>query len=692
MKRFKMGVFNNLQLHDNVDIKEYMQSFNEKIQTGFKLDKNNNYDMQQKRLANLAEAADADDAITKHQMEVGLASKADPTNVLLLDGRNHMTGDLDMRGNKIILPGEIDMNRKLITNLDTDQNQDLSAVNMATLKTNIRQKVDKSYVDGKFVKKTGGVLSGDLILVHDSFPVQGNTNKAVSYETQREIFLSRKESFPMQADINMNNNFLQNVATPTTSHQGANKGYCDYNFLNKQKGGVLMGSLSMNQNDLFEILAPKHGSSAVNKNYVDAKIPSVDSTQFVKKAGDRMIGDLDMGDNKIHNLGTDLNDRTAAVPKSYIDFALAQVVANPNPMKTDLNMANHQIQQLQNPTSPQDAINKKYFDEELLKSHLVSSHIENAFKYLLDQDESSSERNIIVNGIVDFNESPHKNKKAYSIDLVYTTGTQNYNSIIGINLYPLPIGKYTIIMEYYFPEDSNISFGAGSTTAVINQQTTTNFTDYKKHLVQFDQQTKATPDYLFFIIRGSATTSTNPEGYLVFYGVKKWVDSVPPEIYDHALETGMFSYENGKMKMNMDLDLNGFSLINAREDYFHLKGYYKSSVNNRNVLFGNNAPFTKVPFGGYLIEVYVLISSAASGNDYAFRLIIIGHEHYTSNTDITSTDNSKVHRLMDFNKNHFLPSGGGFLATITHASHTSIPPKFTEAKFYFKFFRDDNFS
>ena len=46
------------------------------------------------------------------------------------------------------------MNRKLITNLDTDQNQDLSAVNMATLKTNIGQKVD-----GKFVKKNWGYLN-----------------------------------------------------------------------------------------------------------------------------------------------------------------------------------------------------------------------------------------------------------------------------------------------------------------------------------------------------------------------------------------------------------------------------------------------------------------------------------------------------------------------------------------------------
>ena len=292
MKRFKMGVLNNLQLHDNFDIKEYIKSFNEQIQTGFKLDKNNNYDMQQKRLVNLADAIESSDAATKHQLDLRLVFKADQTSVLMLDGRNHMTGDLNMRGNKIILPGEIDMNRKLITNLATDQNQDLSAVNMATLKTTIRQKVNKSYVDGKFVKKTGDTLSGDLILPHDSFPVQGNTNKAVSYETQREIFLSRKESFPMQADINMDNNFIQNVATPTTSHQGANKGYCDYNFLNRQKGGRIMGSLSMNQNDLFEIPAPKYGRSAVNKNYVDAK-----SIGYLPLSGGTLSGDLDMGEN-----------------------------------------------------------------------------------------------------------------------------------------------------------------------------------------------------------------------------------------------------------------------------------------------------------------------------------------------------------------------------------------------------------
>ena len=337
-----MGVLNNIQRFKTFDIREYIKNF--PSQTGLKLDANNNYDIQQKRLANVGEGVDGGDAVTKHQMETGLATKPDSTSVLLLDGKNHMTGDLDLRGNKIILPGEIDMDRKLITNLDTDQNQDLSAVNMVTLKNNVQQKADKNYVDGeitkqndKFVKKTGGTMTGDLILPHDSYPVQGNTNKAVSYETQREIFLSRKESFPMQADINMNNNFIQNIATPTTSHQGANKGYCDYNFLNRQKGGRLMGSLSMNQNDLFEIPAPSYGTSAVNENYVDAKIQSVSTAQFLQKSGDRMTGDLDMTLNKIKNLPPPTSSNEPAT-KHYVDSKVAV-----GGVHGDLNMNNFQI-------------------------------------------------------------------------------------------------------------------------------------------------------------------------------------------------------------------------------------------------------------------------------------------------------------------------------------------------------------
>ena len=43
------------------------------------------------------------------------------------------------------------------------------------------------------VKKSGDKMNGDLILPHDNYPVQGNTNKAISYETQREIFVETRK-------------------------------------------------------------------------------------------------------------------------------------------------------------------------------------------------------------------------------------------------------------------------------------------------------------------------------------------------------------------------------------------------------------------------------------------------------------------------------------------------------------------
>ena len=53
---------------------------------------------------------------------------------LQIDGSSHMTGILISGEINSSTPGEIEMNRKLITNLNTDEDNDLSAVNMITLK------------------------------------------------------------------------------------------------------------------------------------------------------------------------------------------------------------------------------------------------------------------------------------------------------------------------------------------------------------------------------------------------------------------------------------------------------------------------------------------------------------------------------------------------------------------------------
>ena len=554
---------------------------------GFKLTVAGDYDMQNKKLVNVDEGENNQDVVNKHQLDVGLQTKPNKTSVLLLDGTTHMVGDLDLRGNKIILPGEIQMDRKLITNLDTDENQDLSAVNMLTLKNKVEPKADKNYVDfeitkqnalinNAFVKKTGDQMNGDLILPHDSYPVEGNTNKAISYETQREIFLSRQESFPMQADINMNNNFIQNIATPTSSHQVTNKGYCDYNFLNRQSGGVLMGPLSMNRNDLTGIPdTPKFGYSAVNKNYVDTEITKVhqnlDLTPFLRKDGQRaMTGSLNMNGNQIIRLKEPVSSSDAST-KGYTDQKIDNIQKinttlfikkdGSVPMAADLDMGTHKIINVGQPTTDTDAASKGYIDNTLAESHLTSSHKSNEFKYLNDPNETSSEYNITVEAFTDFNESPHKNKKAFEITLQKDVGTNDYRSRMGFNLYPLPLGTYTIIFEYYFPENTNIQLSCQSTTAYVHKQIQKDFTDYSKLLVQINNNSKTTPDYLFFTIHGTAVVS-NPEGYIIVYGVKDWSDSVDSSVYDDAFYVQMFEYKNGDMQMQTDIDMNTHKIKN----------------------------------------------------------------------------------------------------------------------------------
>ena len=463
--------------------------------------------------------------------------------------------------------------------------------------TSNNQAANKSYADTK-LSLTGGTMTGDLILPHDSYPVDGNTNKAISYESQREIFLSRRENFPMQADINMNNNFIQNIATPTSSHQVTNKGYCDYNFLNRQKGGVLMGPLSMNRNDFTGIPdTPKFGYSAVNKNYVDGetgKIASVDTTQLIKKDGSvPMAADFDMGTHKIINVGQ--------------------------------------------PTTVTDAATKGYIDKTLAESHLLSSHKSNEFKYLDDPNETSSEYNITVEAFTDFNESPHKNKKAFQITLTKDVGTNDYRSRMGFNLYPLPLGTYTIIFEYYFPENTNIQLSCQSTTAYVHKQIQKDFTDYSKLLVQINNNSKTTPDYLFFTIHGTAVVN-NPEGYIIVYGVKDWSDSVDPNIYDDGFYVQMFQYKNGDMQMQTNINVNNHKITNLNKGINDTDAVNKLQLDSVS-LHTNNQTYREI-----FNEFYDLVETIRFNvNTNSYGLVILGVKpnlFFQSNRLITNYDRS----------------------------------------------------
>ena len=409
-------------------------------------------------------------------------------------------GDLDMRGNTI-----------KYLKLD---NTESAAARVAELNLKLN--------------RSGDEMDGDLILQPQPYPIQGNTHKAISYNTTQSIFLSRKESFPMDVDINMNNNLIQNVATPTSSHQATNKGYCVYNFLNRQKGGVLMGPLSMNRNDLTGIPdTPKFGYSAVNKNYVDgeiAKIPqsggNVDTSSFVKLDGSRAMTGI-------------------------------------------LNMNTHKISNVVNPEFDTDVVNKQYLENKLIESHLQPSGPSNIFHFLMnDTSKFSSIREIIIGSFSDVEKVAHRlNKKALSILLQNDLQTVSYSARLGLDMTSLSVGDYTLVMEFYWPEKFNIYTYADSTpTNIVDEQNIKNFSNYQKLYLQFTKKNTNSPNNLIMEIRGELSTSNQQTGYLIFYGTKGTHYSITNDFYDQYIMSDIFIY-NENMKMQTKIDMNNNKII-----------------------------------------------------------------------------------------------------------------------------------
>ena len=579
---------------------------------GFKLAVTGDYDMQNKKLTNVKSGTDSNDAVNKSQLDATTnllhGSRAgdvvnDKAVIYSNTGAVHANSlyieDPPDQGNsnevRIMTEHQsypnIHLNIPDLHNFDGHGGRPKSELMVTSVEqtvtgkkvfenievhdpTSNNQAANKSYADTK-LSLTGGTMTGDLILPHHNYPIPGNTNKVINYESQREIFLSRQESFPMQADINMNNNFIQNIATPTSSHQATNKGYCDYNFLSRQKGGVLMSSLSMNQNDLFEIPAPKYGNSAANKNYVDTEITKVhqnlDLTPFLRKDGQRsMTGNLDMGDHSIQKVGDPINSDDVAT-KNYVDAEVGYIstpflkLDGTRAMTGNLNMNTHKISNVVNPEFDTDVVNKQYLENKLIESHLQPSGPSNIFHFLMnDTSKFSSIREIIIGSFFDVEKVAHRlNKKALSILLQNDLQTVSYSARLGLDMTSLSVGDYILVMEFYWPEKFNIYTYADSTpTNIVDEQNIKNFSNYQKLYLQFTKKNTNSPNNLIMEIRGELSTSNQQTGYLIFYGTKGTHYSITNDFYDQYIMSDIFIY-NGNMEMQTKIDMNNNKIINS---------------------------------------------------------------------------------------------------------------------------------
>ena len=508
-----MGLFNNVGRYS--DVHEYIKNFNQQTQSGLKLDVNNNYDIEGKRLANVGQGVDDDDAVVMQQiasLDTGFETKLTQLKAdsLQIDGSSHMTGDLDLRGQKLINPGEIEMNRKQITNLDTDEDNDLSAVNMITLKKFHPDVPAHTHEVTKDIdlKELFNVIQSKQRSLNE---LKTHYDSLVSFEEVNENFLSRREEFPMQTQLNMNHNSITNLKDPEFGGEAATKSYADKKL--DLAGGTMTGSINMGNNEITNLPTPTGNSNPATKKYVEdieTKLLSDVALELIKKID---IGEIDQKNEKIINLGE--------------------------------------------PTSAKDAATKDFVE----KSHVSQSGLQqNVFLYQMsDVNESSSESNITVTGIKDFENTPHTLfKKAYHFT-IGKNAQNEYNARIGFNFNPVFTGAYTYVVEYFPPFMIDVSVDCRSTPLNVNKQIFKKFPTYVKNIVQIHKWQMVTPDYLMIDLKskGGAATPTRGDGRLIVYGIEGTHNDVSSSVLDTP-----YVVENGKMVMETDLDMNGKRLLN----------------------------------------------------------------------------------------------------------------------------------
>ena len=440
--------------------------------------------------------------------------------------------------------GDLDMRGHIIKYLKYDKSDD-AAARVAELNL----KLDR----------TGGVINGDLVLQRKyQYPILGDLKKVINYENIREIFLSRKESFPMNVDLNMNNHLIQNVKDPINADNGVNKKYVD--------------------------------------DKVNTKANISDLGDYFKLDGSKsMTGNINMNNNRILSLPSPIQDSEATnkeyISKNYLD------IHGDNHMDGNIRMNGNRILGLSEmPKNNYEAPNKIYVDNSINKAQIKPSHVpQNALKYIMDDiDQTSSEYGIEIDKIDNLEASFHSyNKRVIYLKLL--KDENDYDSRIGYNIYQL-VDKskdrlYTAVIEWLTTDNNawtKMEIHNNITSGSILSNQTKKFEDgngvyYTRSVIQFKVLSITTPPvYLLSSININGVNPTYPvkfsEVYNIIYGCSGKLNHIDPDmIYD---KHNAFQIDKNRMKMLVNLDMNNKAIMNVKTPLSNLDAANKLYVDD----------------------------------------------------------------------------------------------------------------
>ena len=536
-----------------------------------KIEAQNPIDMKNEKISNLAEGTDNSDAITKHQLETGLAPKADKTelsNYLKRDGSIALTNNLDLGDNKIV-------NVKEATS-GTD------AVNFTQLNNELY----------KYLHESGGDMTGDIRMNNNSIYGIGNVENDTSAVNRKYV----------------NDELDKKPNTDTVVLRDGSQ--------------TMTGNLDMNNKRIINVANPISETDVVNRRYFETHVNNIDLSDYLKRDGTvSMTGNLDMSLNKIINCGQPTGARDVT-NKAYVDSEVGKTLKldGSGVMTSVLDMNNQRIINLGNATHNQDAItlkqvndgiatvsteNNKYTDQKIAKSH-ISTHTnrKNVLSYAMDDGEFTEDFGIQDVNLIDFDDMPHKmNKKAFSMKVRRTTdGSNEYKGRFDFNLFKMyrdnKSDKYTVCVETYFQkspfygyefestllgfEKLNMNIDLGTTIKVNSEY------KYLRTILNLSPDGDSPSIQRRLYVNFKSNFDNNSPNllpvFVLIYGIKGEAKSdLDMTIYDYEKA---YEVANNKFELHVPIDMNGNEITNLKPPVTPA-----DAVNKRHLFLANSGHF-----------------------------------------------------------------------------------------------------
>ena len=534
-----------------------------------KIEAQNPIDMKNEKISNLAEGTDNSDAITKHQLETGLAPKADKTelsNYLKKDGSIALTNNLDLGNNKIV---------------------NVKEATSGTDVVNFTQLNNELY---KYLHESGGDMTGDIRMNNNSIYGIGNVENDTSAVNRKYVNDELDKKLDKNKDFSMGNNKITSLRNPDDSNELVNKSYVDRKvsqaggsvdltpYLKRDGTVSVTGNLNMSLNKIIDCGQPTGTRDVTNKAYVDSEVgKKPDTNQVILRDGSNtMTSVLDMNNQRIINLGNATHNQDAITFKQVND-GIATVSAE----------------------------NNKYTDQQIAKSH-ISTHTnrKNVLSYAMDDGEFTEGVGIQDTKLIDFDDMPHKiNKKAFSMKVWRTTdGSDEYKGRFDFNLFKMyrdnKSDKYTVCVETYFQKSPFYSYEFESTllgfeklNMNIDSGTTIKVNSEYKYLRTIlnlsPDGTSPSIQRRLYVNFKSNFDNNSPHLLPVFvliYGIKGEAKSdLDMTIYDYEK---VYEVANNQFQMHVPIDMNNNKITNLRPP-----STPTDAVNKRHLFLANSGHF-----------------------------------------------------------------------------------------------------